>query len=232
MIMEIKALVIAGPSAVGKTTVGNIVLQEDPRFRLSRSVTTRAPRGDAYDAEYIYLSREEFEALRDRGELLEWTEYSGDLYGTALSELERISSEGCTPLLILDLKGVRSVGESKRGIAPCILYVYDELNVMEERLYARYLAKDPTPEKLRSFVKRKEKNIKDYKDLPEIAEGFYAFVRNSGEPESTAKLVLEAYAAFENGKEACLGDINEVASALAASALRKEEAPLGEEDNV
>ena len=219
--MATGALVIAGPSAVGKTTVGNILLSEDSRFCLSRSVTTRAPRGDGFDAEYIYLSREEFVSLRERGGLFEWTEYSGDLYGTAVSEIERINAEGKIPLLIIDLAGVRSVGEGRGNIDSCILYIYDDLNVMESRLYQRYLSSSPDAKKLKSFVDRKEKNIKDYLDLPDICKYLFAFIHNSGEPSATAELLLKAFSEHESGMPRKGEQIADTARSLAASAAEK-----------
>ena len=82
-------LVLVGPSAVGKTTVMTRILElYGNEFSPIRSATTRAPRGDSFDGEYIYLSREEFLSSVSRGELLEYMEYGGNLYGTPKSEVE------------------------------------------------------------------------------------------------------------------------------------------------
>ena len=104
-----KILVIAGPSAVGKTTVMNEILRQNAGFEYIRSATTRAPRGDVFDLEYIYLSKEEFLERIENGGVLEYTEYGGNFYGTPKSEIERIFSVGKTPVLILDLNGVKSL---------------------------------------------------------------------------------------------------------------------------
>ena len=85
-----KILILAGPSAVGKTTVADYILKSYPSFSLVRSATTRAKRGDGHDAEYIYLSREEFNARLLSGKMLEHTEYANEMYGTPASEIERI----------------------------------------------------------------------------------------------------------------------------------------------
>ena len=127
-------LVIAGASAVGKTTVGTLLV-ESGKFELVRSVTTREMRGDAFGSEYIYLTRDEFLKLVSDGGVLEYTEYAGNLYGTPRSEIERIVGEGKTPLLILDLNGVKSLSaaegvkfsetmnsfvEKIRSLGPCV----------------------------------------------------------------------------------------------------------------
>ena len=77
-------LVLAGPSGVGKGTI----VRELRRARTRRSGSpspTRpaAPRpGEVDGVDYRFLSRDEFEALRDAGGFLEWFEVFGDLKGT------------------------------------------------------------------------------------------------------------------------------------------------------
>ena len=127
-------LIIAGPSAVGKTTVAWEMLKNDNRFEFVRSATTREVRGgDGYSSEYIYVTREEFEELIRTEGVLEWTEYAGAYYGTPRSEITRIHAAGRIPLLILDVVGVHSL-VSKADLSVCGIYVWDKLSVMEERI--------------------------------------------------------------------------------------------------
>ena len=123
-------LIIAGPSAVGKTTVAYSLINKDPRFEFVRSVTTRASRGDAYDNEYIYITVDEFRSLISNGGVLEHTEYAGNYYGTPRAEVERIISEGKIPLLVLDINGVGSLVRNAAGLSPCGVYVWDRLDVI------------------------------------------------------------------------------------------------------
>ena len=156
-----KLLVLAGPSAVGKTTISDEIMRQNDKFTLSRSATTRAPRGDGHDDEYVYLTRDEFLAAIESGDILEHTEYSGDLYGTPKSEILRAEREGKYALFILDLAGVASLRESEFADDTLFVYIYDTLNTLEERLYARYMD-PPTVDGLTKFAKRKEQNIADY----------------------------------------------------------------------
>ena len=100
MTERICALVLAGPSGGGKTTVMNELVGSDYGFELVRSATTREKRGDGNDGEYIYLSKDEFSGQIKAGKMLEFTEYGGNLYGTPHSEIERIVKEDKIPLLI------------------------------------------------------------------------------------------------------------------------------------
>ncbi len=185
-----KILILAGPSAVGKTTLAKELLSMGG-FEYVRSATTRAPRGDGNDGEYIYLSVDEFIEKARSGGMLEYTEYAGNLYGTPSSEIERIYKSARTPLLVLDLDGVDSI-KSEERYPSFAVYLYEDLNVLEQRLYARYLGSSPTASGLERFCERKERNIKEYMEIEELALGFDALIGNSELPK-TAKAVLEAY---------------------------------------
>ncbi len=192
-------LIIAGPSAVGKTTVAHELLARDSRFEFVRSVTTREKRGDSFDGEYIYLDKEEFERQIASGGVLEYTEYAGALYGTPRSEIDRIADAGRIPLLILDLTGVCALTSKSDGINSCAVYICDDINVMEERLYQRYLGDSSTAEGLKKFVSRKEQNIKDYLKIDKYSLCFYAFVENSGEIYDTVNKINAVYSDFASG---------------------------------
>ena len=187
-----KILILAGPSGVGKTTLAHALLKSSDRFELVRSVTSRSPRGDAYDAEYIYLSRDEMQRLIADGGVLEHTEYAGNLYGTPRSEIDRISAEGRTPLLILDLNGAKELKES--DIAPyiCAICITAPLSVLEERLRARY---GGDTEKLNL---RLEQNKRDISEFEKMRDSFCYYVENSGNAEECAEEIAKHFYDFSS----------------------------------
>ena len=189
-------LIIAGPSAVGKTTIAWEMLKNDDRFEFVRSATTREVRGDSYSSEYIYISREEFEELIRTEGVLEWTEYAGAYYGTPRSEITRIHSAGKIPLLILDVVGVHSLMQ-KSDLSVCGIYVYDDIRVMRGRIFERYLGNGEDPDGRRRYESRKRQNEEDYRNLPNIIDDFYALVKNEDTPEEGAKRVAAAFRRFE-----------------------------------
>ena len=186
-----KILILAGPSGVGKTTLAHALLNASDRFELVRSVTTREPRGDSFDSEYIYISKEEFSRLISSGGVLEYTEYAGNFYGTPRSEIERIIGEGRAPLLILDLNGVHTVANSKSDISPCAVYLTAKEEELEARLRRRYCS---DIEKLNS---RLEKNISERAYFEEIKNDFFAVVESSGNVGKCAEKVIEQFSKFE-----------------------------------
>ena len=104
---DARAVVISGPSGVGKSTLIDALLRT-PGVRLAVSTTTREPRGGEVDGvDYHFVPRETFEAMRNNGELIEWAEVHGHLYGTPKNEL----GGGAADVVILDIdvQGWRSV---------------------------------------------------------------------------------------------------------------------------
>ena len=210
-------LIIAGPSAVGKTTIAHRMLELDSRYEFVRSVTTRPKRADRFDSEYIYITDEEFRHLIATGGVLEHTQYAGSFYGTPRSEIDRITSEGKVPLLILDINGVTSLYNNKGDISPCGVYVYDDINVMEQRLYERYKDDIDSPETQRKLNSRSRQNIIDYSQMPENEGVFYSFIRNCSSVNCCAEKVGEVFAAFCGGVPRDDKTNTEVAIELAAS---------------
>ena len=215
-------LIIAGPSAGGKTTLSEKVMELFSTFRPVRSVTTRAPRGDRHDDEYTYVSRERFFEMVREGELLEHAEYSGDLYGTPRAEIDRIHDEGCVPLLVLNLEGVASLAAAIEYDV-CALYVFSDPNVAEQRLYDRYIGESPTPEGLARFVRRKDQNLEDYAILPSMAALFYATVENFTTVSDAVVSITMTYGAFARGEQRQAEKVSSDFEALADFARRKTE---------
>ncbi len=191
-------LILAGPSGGGKTAIASAILDSDSRFSLIRSGTTRAPRGDGFDAEYLYYSKDEFLSLIENGEVAEHMTYGGFMYGTPKSELRRVIDMGKIPLLVLDLNGVRSFA-GLRDFSACSLYMYASLDTVETRLYDRYLKDNPDIKKLTTFVSRKEQNIDDYLSISDSAPYIYSFLENSGSIEACRDNALEIFASFCDG---------------------------------
>ena len=102
---------MSGPSGAGKSSVVAGLTERLP-FSFSVSMTTRPARpGEEDGVDYHFVSDEEFVAARDRGELAEWAEYGGHLYGTPAAPLEAARSRGTDVLLDIEIVGAGLVKE-------------------------------------------------------------------------------------------------------------------------
>ena len=184
-----KALILAGPSAVGKTTVMEKLKELCPKFCLVRSATTRPSRNDGFNDEYIYLSKEEFLSAAKVGNMLEYTEFGGNYYGTPASELSRIIGEGRIPLLILDLNGVRSLKEKQLGLRIVAVYIYEENEVLDSRLYERMKNSGFTEQARVTYEKRKQMN-REYCESVKKCKALFDLSLKNIEVETTAEDIL------------------------------------------
>ena len=130
-------LVLAGPSGVGKGTIGKQLLERDPALAWSVSATTRDPRpGEVDGVDYRFLTRAEFEALRDAGGFLEWFEVYGQLKGTPREQVETRLRAGEDVLMEVDVQGAMAI----RAVKPDALLVFlraPSRDVQLERLRGR-----------------------------------------------------------------------------------------------
>src|SRR5262249_5113362 len=89
-----------------KTTLCRETRQRLPDLAYSVSYTTRPPRpGEKDGADFCFVSAQEFQALRARGEFAEWAQVHGNLYGTRASVLEGALQSGQDILLDIDTQG-------------------------------------------------------------------------------------------------------------------------------
>lgn len=106
-----RLVVLAGPTAVGKGTVSQYIRENYPDVLLSISATTRQPRpGEVHGVSYYFVSDDEFDAMIERGEFLEWaTVHNSHRYGTPRGPIEEALRAGRSVLLEIDIQGARQV---------------------------------------------------------------------------------------------------------------------------
>lgn len=87
-----------------------------PEIWLSVSATTRSPRpGELDGREYHFVSDEAFDAMVERGELLEWARFAGKKYGTPRAPVAQRVADGVPALLEIDIEGARQVRREVPG---------------------------------------------------------------------------------------------------------------------
>ena len=129
-------LVISGPAGSGKGTVNNHLLATGD-FVYSVSATTRAPRpGEVNGKNYHFISREEFESRIKAGDMLEYTEYCTNFYGTPKKEAEEVLASGKNLILEIEVEGAANV-KAKYPDAVLILLLPPSFEIQEKRLRNR-----------------------------------------------------------------------------------------------
>jgi len=106
-------LIISGPSGTGKGTLVKKLMDHDPSFRFSCSVTTRKPRvGEVEGVHYHFVSEEEYARLVEEDAFLEHATVHGNHYGTLRKPVEEMMRRGDNVLLDIDPQGAISVMEN------------------------------------------------------------------------------------------------------------------------
>ncbi len=132
-----RLVIVSGPSGAGKGTVVRGLLARRPETILSVSATTRAPRpGERNGTDYRFLSEESFRSLAEIGELLEWAEVYGHLYGTPRRPVEDALAAGHDVVLEVDVQGALQVRESLPE-AVLVFIKPPSLEELEARLASR-----------------------------------------------------------------------------------------------
>ncbi len=127
---------VTGPSGSGKTSVCKALLGMFPRLRFSVSLTTRPPRPSEVDGEdYHFVSEAEFRERIRRGDLIEWAENYGHLYGTSRKAMEE-ALKGHDLLLDVDTRGARALKKAWPG-GIFVFIVPPSIEELERRLRAR-----------------------------------------------------------------------------------------------
>jgi guanylate kinase len=132
-----RLFVIAAPSGAGKTTLVKALVTRNPELRFSISYTTREKRvNEAHGVDYLFVDKDEFNRLREGGEMLEWAEVFDNFYATSRSQVEALLADDHNVVLEIDWQGARQVRESMPECVT-IFILPPSLDELERRLRDR-----------------------------------------------------------------------------------------------
>ena len=168
-------LILSSPSGAGKSTLTKNLVEEDHTIQLSVSVTTRPRRhSEIGGRHYHFITKEEFEEMRDRGDLLEWAEVHGNFYGTPRKPVEQTIARGEDMMFDIDWQGTKQICEKMRAHVVSVFVLPPSVQELKARLERR--AED-TPD----VIERRLRNARE-----EIAQwGSYDYVLINDDLERT-----------------------------------------------
>lgn len=106
-------IVLSAPSGCGKGTILNSVLEQNDNLFYSISATTRPPReGEEDGKHYHFVSKDEFRQLIDRDEVIEYTTYCDNYYGTPRKAIEEQLAKGRDVILEIEVDGAMQIKNS------------------------------------------------------------------------------------------------------------------------
>jgi len=174
-------LIVSGPAGSGKGTVLREVMTDDS-FVYSVSATTRRPRPeDKEGVTYYFFTREEFLAKVEKGEMLEYTQYVGNYYGTPKDKVINALAEGKNVILEIETDGAMQVKKLMPD-AVSVMLLPPDFATLEGRLRGRGTEDEET------IVKR----LKTAESEVGLCDKYdYVIVNETGRSEKAAEAIHE-----------------------------------------
>ena len=177
-------IVLSGPSGSGKDTVTAKLVENHPEIEVSVSATSRAARdGEAEGVNYYYMDGDTFKAKITEGDILEYTNYCGNYYGTLKSEIDKRLTKGIDVILVIEVEGAANI----RRLYPNAKLVFitpPSFEELETRLRGRGTDDEDAINKRLECAKREMalKEQYDYelinKEIDKCVEDFYDIIKS------------------------------------------------------
>jgi THO complex subunit 1 len=100
-----RPIVISGPSGVGKGTLVTLLMERHQKVLGKKaSHTTRQPReGEVHGQHYFFITKVEYNVMRDGDQFIEYNNFNGNDYGTSKKVVDGIIASGKIPVMEMDM---------------------------------------------------------------------------------------------------------------------------------
>jgi len=130
-------IVLSGPSGVGKDAVLDGIKRTGCPLYYAVTATTRPRRqGEINGVDYQFVSKAKFEQMIEKGELLEWANVYGNLYGVPKRDLKQALARGQDVIVKVDVQGAATI----KRIVPQAVFIFlapPSMSDLKERLKRR-----------------------------------------------------------------------------------------------
>ncbi|GMQ77618.1 MAG: guanylate kinase [Anaerolineae bacterium] len=114
-------IVISGPSGVGKDTIARMVMENRNSFYFVVTATTRQPRpGEIHGKDYFFMSHDEFAAMIENDELLEYAVVYNDYKGVPKQQIRDAFNSNLDVIMRVDVQGAATI----RRLIPDAVFIF------------------------------------------------------------------------------------------------------------
>ena len=150
-------IVISGPSGVGKDTVINRMKERAMDFHFVVTATNRPPREkEVHGVDYFFLSSDEFAAMIEADELMEYAVVYNDYKGVPKAQVRQALESGSDVIMRVDVQGAARI----RELAPDALLVFLTVQDEEEMITRLRERKSETPKELNLRIAAARQELK------------------------------------------------------------------------
>lgn len=169
-----KLICIVGETASGKDTIARI-FKEKYGLKAVCSYTTREPRpGETYGEEHYFVSKEEFDKIRDTRRIVAYTKIESPKSGVEGYEYCTTYDECLqSDIYVIDPKGIEYLQSNFPEIQLSIIYIYADKDVRKMRA----LRRDPRGEK--AFDDRYANEHEDFQRFMDEGDWNFLIENNS-----------------------------------------------------
>lgn len=159
-------VLLMAPSGSGKKTLVDGLGDLREQMYFAKTFTSRARRDGAEEnPRYEFISKEQFEEMIEADDLVEWANFSGNLYGTGKNEVLEALKKPQVVFKEMELQGVQQIKKLVPDEKLTIIYIdAGEWSELEERILSR-AAIDPSELALRKERYEEEVTFKDEAEI-------------------------------------------------------------------
>jgi guanylate kinase len=140
-----RVIIVSAPSGAGKTTIVHQLLKDaNLNLEFSVSACSRPRREHEIEGkDYYFLNIDEFKQKIENNEFLEWEEvYKDTFYGTLITEVDRVFSNGNNLIFDVDVIGGLNLKEHFKDSALSVFIMPPSIEELERRLRIRSTESD------------------------------------------------------------------------------------------
>lgn len=154
-------VVLVGPSGSGKNEIVTGLLQASDRFEKLISYTTIEPSALLTSERYNHISEQEFLAMREGGEMFEFTNYANHYYGSRKADVERILAQGRHVVTVMDICGAMAMKTNFPNVVT--VYIKREKRDLLKAILKKDISVDDKANRLLALEsERKNAEVCDY----------------------------------------------------------------------